>query len=78
MCQSPTKLTQETQRLEAKYSRALSMDEMAFELHISRRTLYRRMDESNVPEYLENATGKFIFPISSVAEYLTSNLIKTN
>lgn len=68
----------EVVRLEAKYSRVLSMDEMSHELGITSKTLKRRiLKGKELPEYREDTSGRHKFPISAVATYLTQGLIKT-
>lgn len=68
----------EVVRLEAKYGRVLSKKEMAHELGISLKVLTQRIHVGKgIPEYIENAAGRHIFPVSAVATYLSKGLIKT-
>jgi len=68
----------EMNRLESKYKKALNITQCASELNISKRTLQRRI-ESNIdlPMYKEQTVGGVLFPLSSVAQYLTSGLVQT-
>ena len=69
----------ELQRLEAKYTRALSKKEMAHELgDISLRTLERRIEYAqDIPSYIKTKTGYVVFPISAVVIYFSERLIRT-
>lgn len=68
----------EMKRLESKYNKALNITQCASELNISKRTLQRRI-ESNIdlPMYKEQTGGGVLFPLSAVAQYLTSGLVQT-
>ncbi|MDM5264516.1 hypothetical protein PF327_09940 [Sulfurovum sp. XTW-4] len=53
--------------------------EMAVELRISQRTLDRRIKAGvDIPRYKEAKTGRIIFPLSAIAEYYASNLVRTH
>lgn len=69
----------ELQRLEAKYTRALSKKEIAHELgDISIRTLDRRIESAqDIPSYIKSKTGHVVFPISAVVIYFSEQLIRT-
>lgn len=68
----------EVVRLEAKYGRVLHKKDMATELGISVKVLTERIISGrDIPEYVETASGRHIFPISAVATYLTQGLVKT-
>ncbi len=69
----------EMQRLDEKYHRALTKKEVAHELGgISIKTLDKRLEKAeDIPRYKELRTGRLIFPLSSVAEYLTQGLVQT-
>lgn len=58
----------------------LVKDEMAVELRISRKTLDRRLKMGeDLPRYKEsNVTGKIIFPISAIAEYYATDIVRTH
>lgn len=68
----------EVVRLEAKYTRALDKIQTAHEMHISVKTLERRIARGvDVPQYKELRTKRVLFPISSVAAYLSQGLVQT-
>lgn len=68
----------EAARLEDKYHRALDKKEVAHELGISVKTLERRMAQGvDVPQYKELRTKRVLFPIGSVAAYLSQGLVQT-
>lgn len=69
----------ELQRLENKYTRALTKKEVAHELGgISLKTLDRRIAQAiDIPQYKELRTGRVLFPISAVATYLSQGLVRT-
>lgn len=69
----------EMDRLDEKYHRALTKKEVAHELGgISIKTLDKRIEKSeDIPRYKQLRTGRLMFPLAAVAEYLTGDLIQT-
>ena len=68
----------EMQRLESKYHRALTKKEVAAELGISLSTINRRIESAiDIPGYKETRTGTLLFPLSSVAVFLSSGLVRS-
>ena len=74
-----TLLAIEINRLEQKYKGSLTRKQLAQEMAISLQTLDRYIEKAeDIPPYKKLKTGKVIFPISSVAVFLTDSLIQTN
>ena len=66
----------EMNRLDEKYHRAMTKKEVAAELGISLSTMDRRIaSATDMPSYKETRTGTLLFPLSAVAEFLTSGLV---
>jgi len=68
----------EMNRLENKYHRAMTKKEVANELCISLSTMDRRIaSATDIPSYKETRTGTLLFPLSEVALFLSSGLVRS-
>ena len=68
----------EMNRLENKYHRAMTKREVAEELGISISTMDRRIKQAiDIPRYKETRTGTYLFPLSEVALFLSSDLVRS-
>ncbi len=77
MSEKPENKELEAIRLANKYGRSLSPKQLQEELGISSDTYFRRLKQvEGIPHYKEFG-GKKVFPISAVADFLTTGLVKT-